>query len=441
MALTLLATNNAESALASAISATDTSLIVSAGTGAEFPDAVDGVSYFKLTIIDAATGAQIEIVNVTAKTGDIFTIERAQEGTLARAWSANDFVANMMTADTLNVIAEYTQGAAESAAQAEEFANNASEYAENKFTFYKTPSDPDGTIAGLAATTDDQSFWVAQGPDALSAAWQYQNKAGVAVLQAKRPGTAAVTGTIREFPTLTAAQNDAAAGNILDGAKCWVESIEDTSLADEYINNGGTLEATGRTLPSQEYINTRDCEVFLSLNPNEFNNDDADIGYAITDPSGNIAVSIDIFGGSSVNAVKTSSTANYEFHNNDLSAVYAYTDSSGFVSFYIDDTGKTSADTETGFEFHNNDSALYYAISVADGVILLGFDSNGTLINGVDKTEIEELQGDVLSLQGRTTALGNNVLSLNSRADTTDATVADLGKVRISRSFLPKLTR
>ncbi|PQH19975.1 GDSL family lipase, partial [Raoultella ornithinolytica] len=203
MALTLLATNNAESALASAISATDTSLIVSAGTGAEFPSVEEGVSYFKLTIIDAATGSQIEIVNVTAKAGDIFTIERAQEGTLARAWSANDFVANMMTAGTLNVIAEYTQQAGESASQAAGYADNASEYAKNKFTFYKTPSDPDGTIAGLAATTDDQSFWVAQGPDALSAAWQYQNKAGVAVLQAKQPGTAAITGTAREFPTLS----------------------------------------------------------------------------------------------------------------------------------------------------------------------------------------------------------------------------------------------
>lgn len=254
MALTLLATNNAESTLASAISATDTSLIVSAGTGAEFPDAVAGESYFKLTLTDAATGSQVEIVNVTAKAGDIFTIERAQEGTLARAWAANDMVANMMTADTLNIIAQYAQQAAASAAQAEEYANNASDYAQNKFTFYKTASDPDGTIAGLAATTDGQSFWVAQGPDALSAVWQYQNKAGVAVLQAKRPGTAAITGTIREFPTLAAAQADADAGNIMVGSTTYVRSPDGGTLADEYINNGGTLVATGRSMPSQEYV-------------------------------------------------------------------------------------------------------------------------------------------------------------------------------------------
>lgn len=129
-------------------------------------------------------------------------------------------------------------------------ASNASEYAQNKFTFFKTPSDPDGTIAGLAATTEGQSFWVAQGPNALSSAWQYQNVAGVAVLQAKQPGTAAVTGTIREFPTLTAAQSDTDAGNILSGGYCWVRNTVDTTLADEYINNSGTLEATGRKMPS-----------------------------------------------------------------------------------------------------------------------------------------------------------------------------------------------
>ncbi|MEI9825010.1 glycosyl hydrolase family 28-related protein, partial [Klebsiella pneumoniae] len=140
-------------------------------------------------------------------------------------------------------------------------ASNASEYAQNKFTFYKTASDPDGTIAGLAATTDGQSFWVAQGPDALSAAWQYQNKAGVAVLQAKQPGTAAITGTIREFPTLAAAQADADAGNIPVGSTAYYRSPDDSALAIEVINHGGTLEPTGRKMPSQESIDGR---VYLS---------------------------------------------------------------------------------------------------------------------------------------------------------------------------------
>lgn len=133
-------------------------------------------------------------------------------------------------------------------------ASNASEYAQNKFTFYKTASDPDGTIAGLAATTDGQSFWVAQGPDALSAAWQYQNKAGVAVLQAKQPGTAAITGTIREFPSLAAAQADADAGNIPVGSTAYYRSPDDSALAIEVMNVGGTLQPTGRKMPSQKTV-------------------------------------------------------------------------------------------------------------------------------------------------------------------------------------------
>ncbi|MGO0671482.1 hypothetical protein ACTO4W_27990, partial [Klebsiella michiganensis] len=146
-------------------------------------------------------------------------------------------------------------------------ASNASEYALNKFTFYKTPSDPDGTIAGLAATTDGQSFWVAQGPDALSAAWQYQNNAGVAVLQAKQPGTAAITGTIREFPTLAAAQADADAGNISVGSTAYYRSPDDSALAIEVMNVGGTLEATGLRMISKEYVDALVDAIYERIKP------------------------------------------------------------------------------------------------------------------------------------------------------------------------------
>ena len=104
MALQLLAANNAQSVLAAGISASATSLTLNTGTGALFPAPVSGTSFFKLTLIDAATGQLTEIVHVTARTDDTLTIDRAQEGTLARAWSANDIVANMMTAGTLSYI-------------------------------------------------------------------------------------------------------------------------------------------------------------------------------------------------------------------------------------------------------------------------------------------------------------------------------------------------
>ncbi|WP_395264894.1 hypothetical protein V1605_18265 [Enterobacter soli] len=104
MALTLLAANNAQTVLAAGISASATSMTVNSGTGSLFPAPSAGVSFFKLTLIDAATGQLTEIVHVTARSGDTMTIDRAQEGTTARAWSANDIAANMMTAGTLSYL-------------------------------------------------------------------------------------------------------------------------------------------------------------------------------------------------------------------------------------------------------------------------------------------------------------------------------------------------
>ncbi|ELI8099018.1 hypothetical protein RSG06_002962 [Yersinia enterocolitica] len=106
MALTLLSANNASTVLSAGISASATTLTVNTGTGGLFPSPVSGTSFFKLTLIDAATGTLTEIVHVTARTGDTMTIVRGQEGTTNRLWSANDIAANMMTAGTLDLFAQ-----------------------------------------------------------------------------------------------------------------------------------------------------------------------------------------------------------------------------------------------------------------------------------------------------------------------------------------------
>lgn len=106
MALQLLAANNAQSVLAAGINASATALTLNTGTGALFPSPVSGTSFFKLTLIDAATGQISEIVHVTAKSGDVLTIVRGQEGTAARSWSANDIAANMLTAGTILLLAQ-----------------------------------------------------------------------------------------------------------------------------------------------------------------------------------------------------------------------------------------------------------------------------------------------------------------------------------------------
>ncbi|HDU4026488.1 TPA: hypothetical protein RFN04_001485 [Klebsiella pneumoniae subsp. pneumoniae] len=198
----------------------------------------------------AVSAAEAKQYLIEAQQGYQDTSEAAQEAKNA-AESASSSEQNAATSE-----ANALQSATEASAARDEAvvaASTASEFGDNKFTFYKTSSDPDGTIAGLAATTNGQSFRVAQGVDGTDAFITYQNDNGVAVAQAAQPGTAAITGTVREYSTLSLAENDVAAGNILDGSKCWVAN-DNLVLSDEYINNGGTLEKTGRTATSKEYI-------------------------------------------------------------------------------------------------------------------------------------------------------------------------------------------
>ena len=56
----------------------------------------------------------------------------------------------------------------------------------------------------------------------------------------------------RQYMTLADAQADIA--NIPEGSTTYVRSADGNSLADEYINNGGTLKATGRKMPSQTTV-------------------------------------------------------------------------------------------------------------------------------------------------------------------------------------------
>lgn len=81
--------NNAESTLATAISAADVGMSVAYGDGGLFP-ATSGGAYYYLTI--TATDNTYEIVKVTARVGDAMTITRAQESTTARAFSAGSSI-------------------------------------------------------------------------------------------------------------------------------------------------------------------------------------------------------------------------------------------------------------------------------------------------------------------------------------------------------------
>lgn len=94
----LIFKNNFEVALAQPATTSDTTITIRSGSG--FPT-LGANERVVATIVDAATGLQFEIVTVTAVVGNVLTVQRAQEGTAARAWAAGDMLSIRTTAATL----------------------------------------------------------------------------------------------------------------------------------------------------------------------------------------------------------------------------------------------------------------------------------------------------------------------------------------------------
>jgi hypothetical protein len=94
-------TNNATSTLASGITNVATSLTVATGNGALFPT-LGGSDYFYCTL--ANTSGTVEIVKVTARSTDTFTVTRGQDGTSGVAWNSGDKVELRLVAASLNDI-------------------------------------------------------------------------------------------------------------------------------------------------------------------------------------------------------------------------------------------------------------------------------------------------------------------------------------------------
>ena len=85
-----LFTNNSATTLATGINSSVTSLTVASSTGGSFPSPTAG-QYFYCTLSNS-TGTVIEIVKVTTRVSDTFTIVRAQDNTTAQSFLAGDRV-------------------------------------------------------------------------------------------------------------------------------------------------------------------------------------------------------------------------------------------------------------------------------------------------------------------------------------------------------------
>lgn len=94
--------NNALTTLFSAVTVGDTQIVVSPGGGSLFPELTDG-NFFMITVVDAQ--GNLEIMCVTSRNVDTFTVKRAQENTPARAFPEGSVVELRLTAGSIGEIA------------------------------------------------------------------------------------------------------------------------------------------------------------------------------------------------------------------------------------------------------------------------------------------------------------------------------------------------
>ena len=96
--MTAIIANNAISRLAGSISDTDTAIPLFAGTGALFPSPVEG-EWFPITLIKPS--GEHEIVHATARSADLVTVLRGQEGTTPIPFAVGDRAELRLTAAVL----------------------------------------------------------------------------------------------------------------------------------------------------------------------------------------------------------------------------------------------------------------------------------------------------------------------------------------------------
>lgn len=225
--MAILFKNNASTKLASGITAAATTMSVVAGTGDLFPNPGVG-EYFLCTLVDDLGNK--EIVKVTARVVDAFTIVRAQEGTTARAFNANSLVENRLTAGALNEVLNVT------AATTPYFPSGTGAVARTmQDKLREVVSVKDFGAVGDGATDDTAKIQAAVTACVASGDWLYWPK-----------GTYLTTASISNFHAV----RHVGPGAVQRGSDTFWISPSDSQTNRIYVSVGGSSDGLAATSPA-----------------------------------------------------------------------------------------------------------------------------------------------------------------------------------------------
>ncbi len=242
--MTIQFTNNASTTLSSGITAIATSLTVATGAGALFPTP-SGAAFFYCTLQNVA-GTLREIVKVTARTTDTFTIVRAQDGTSGQIFSTSDKVELRVTAADLNNFGQLDTGNTWATGQtfvAPVLGTPASGTLTN-CTFPTLNQNTSGTAAGLSTT-------LAVGSGGTGQTSLASVTVGNATVSGSTTGNAATVTTVTQA-NIAGAVTPSTSGNVLtSNGSAWTSAAPSGGsgllLNIQYFTSTATYTATSGT--------------------------------------------------------------------------------------------------------------------------------------------------------------------------------------------------
>jgi hypothetical protein len=260
-------TNFGASTLQLGIDAVALSLTVTSGTGARFP-ALGAGDYFYAVLQDISNN--VEIIKVTARATDTFTIVRAQEGTTAKVWAGGSAIELRPTAQTIADLS--VEQCAPSVATALGHSNTASTHAATATTQASTATTQAGIATTQAGTATTQAgIATTQAGNATTQATNSANSATAAqgyLAPATATSTTSLTvATGTQSPTVTTGKPFVAGHPIKIARTSDPINTYMTGTITSYNSGTGALVANITTIAGTGTFTDWTCSLTISASP------------------------------------------------------------------------------------------------------------------------------------------------------------------------------
>ena len=246
--MAVLVTNNAWGELAASITATTTLLTLKSGQGERFPTAVEGTSWFYVTIVDEQNN--IEIVKCTARSSDSLTVVRGMDDTERLAFNVGCRVELRPCAALFNDKLSLDEWEAARDALKSELTTTMSE----------TTKTLTATVEGLQSTVTNSYVSTAALEKALSEKDDANDEEFLSIADAKKQYLPLSGGTLAGALKI---EDNSASGLTMNGG--------DLAVNKKTVNNqklGGNITAAG-TIKGETIRSTSDRRMKTDIKPVE----------------------------------------------------------------------------------------------------------------------------------------------------------------------------